>query len=121
MTNFSTIEEDLRDKQINVREYRERLNHCKLLVLDDLNAERSTSYMEEFVYRIINDRYNSRLPLILTTNIPLEEIKNPKTMANRRLFSRILQMCHPVNVEGHDIRRSIAAGRYTDMREKLGI
>ena len=49
MTNFSTIEEDLRDKQINVREYRERLNHCKLLVLDDLNAERSTSYMEEFV------------------------------------------------------------------------
>lgn len=121
MTSFPKIEEDLRDKQINVREYREKLNHCKLLVIDDLSAERSTSYMDEFVYKIINDRYNSRLPLILTTNISLEEIKNPKTMANKRIFSRLLEMCHPVNVEGRDIRRDIAAKRYPDMRELLGI
>lgn len=121
MTSFGRIEDDLRDKQTNTTAYRGRLNHCKLLVLDDLSTERSTSYMDEFVYKIINDRYNSRLPLILTTNISLEEIKNPKTIANRRIFSRILEMCHPVSVEGHDIRRSIAANRYTDMREELGI
>ncbi len=121
MTSFGKIEDDLKDKQVNAREYRERLNHCKLLVLDDLGTERSTSYMDEFVYKIIDARYRSRLPLILTTNLPLEEIKKPKSTADSRVFSRILQMCHPVNVEGHDIRRRIAAERYTDMRELLGI
>lgn len=121
MTSFGRIEDDLKDRQVNAKEYRERLNHCKLLVLDDLGTERSTSYMDEFVYKIIDARYRSRLPLILTTNLPLEEIKKPKTTADSRVFSRILQMCHPVNVEGHDIRRQIAAGRYVDMRDALGI
>ena len=121
MTSFGRIEDDLKDRQVNVREYRERLNHCKLLVLDDLGTERSTTYMDEFVYKIIDARYRSRLPLILTTNLPLEEIKKPKSTADSRVFSRILQMCHPVNVEGHDIRRRIAADRYTDMRDLLGI
>ncbi|MFQ9895045.1 MAG: hypothetical protein ACLRWA_02290 [Lachnospira sp.] len=45
------------------------LNAAKLLIIDDLGAERSTDYALEKVYNIIDSRYLSGKPLILTTRI----------------------------------------------------
>ena len=42
------------------------LNAAKLLIIDDLGAERSTDYALEKVYNIIDSRYLSGKPLILT-------------------------------------------------------
>lgn len=72
------------------------LNRYKLLVIDDLGAERDSPYMQEMVFEIIDARYRSGMPLIVTTNIPLEEIKHPKDITCSRIYDRLLEMTTPI-------------------------
>lgn len=43
-----------------------------LIVFDDLGAENQTDWASEQLYRVLDARYESRLPTILTTNIKPE-------------------------------------------------
>jgi len=43
------------------------------LAIDDVGVEQPTAHTIQMLYRILNDRLNSRLPTILTTNYPLEK------------------------------------------------
>lgn len=52
------------------------MNQSKLLIIDDLGAERGTDYSLERVYDIIDSRYRSNKPIILTTNLTMEQMKN---------------------------------------------
>ena len=54
----------------------EKMNQSKLLIIDDLGAERGTDYSLERVYDIIDSRYRSNKPIILTTNLTMEQMKN---------------------------------------------
>ncbi len=102
-------------------EYVESLNEYPLLVLDDLGAERNTEYMNEVVYTIINARYKAKLPLIVTTNLTTEQLKAPMEVTKARTYSRVLEMCFPVKVEGVDIRREKAKAEYKTMSDILGL
>lgn len=59
------------------------LDDYSLLILDDLGVERNTEYALEQMFLVIDSRYRSRKPLIVTTNLKLEEIKNPPTWPMR--------------------------------------
>jgi len=48
--------------------------NCPLLILDDLGAERDTPFAIEQIYRIINHRYISRLPMVVTTNADRDDL-----------------------------------------------
>ncbi len=52
----------------------EQIKNAPLLVLDDLGSQSSTSWAEEKLYQIINHRFNARLPMVVTTNIPVDEL-----------------------------------------------
>jgi DNA replication protein DnaC len=52
----------------------EEVKNAPLLILDDLGTEAATPWAREKLYQLINYRYNSRLPTVITTNRPLEEI-----------------------------------------------
>ena len=95
MTNFSTILNDLfyaNDKN----QYVDRLNNHSLLIIDDLGIERDTEYALEQVYNIIDARYKSNKPLIVTTNLTITEIKNPIDTTHKRIYDRVLEMCVPI-------------------------
>lgn len=92
------------------------LQRYKLLVLDDLGVERETSYSQEQVFNVIDTRYRSGKPLIVTTNLSLHDLKNPATTMQARVFDRVLDMC-PVRLclkgesrrkESEDARRKAA-------------
>ena len=102
-------------------EYVDSLNEYPLLVLDDLGAERNTEYMNEVVYTIINARYKAKLPLIVTTNLTTEQLKAPMEVTKARTYSRVLEMCFPIKVEGVDIRREKAKAEYKTMSDILGL
>ena len=77
------------------------IRRVPLLILDDFGFERSTSFGYENTFAIIDARYGSEKPLIVTTNLTLDEIKNPTEVAYKRTLSRIEQMCpFPLRVEG---------------------
>ena len=107
MTNFSTILNDLfyeNDKN----QYIDRLNNHNLLIIDDLGIERDTEYALEQVYNIIDARYESNKPLIVTTNLTITEIKNPVDTAHKRIYDRVLEMCVPVKFDGENFRQQKA-------------
>lgn len=96
----------------------EQLSRAELLVLDDLGAERATDYGREIVYSVIDSRYQSRRPTVVSTNLTRIELANPAEMSNRRTYNRVLEMCLPLEVDTG--RKRSTAGRYSDMAREYG-
>ena len=44
------------------------MREAALLVLDDLGAQQSSPWANEKLFQLLNYRYNSRIPTIITTN-----------------------------------------------------
>lgn len=85
-------------------EFMSDLQACSLLVIDDLGVERNSQYMNEIIYNVIDGRYRAGKPLIVTTNITADRLKNPQTQEEQRIFSRIKERCLPVKIVGEDKR-----------------
>jgi len=108
MTNFNTIIDDifpLADKT----EYINALASYQLLIIDDLGVERNSEYALGIIFSVIDRRIRSGRPLIITTNLPLKEIKNETMLDKRRIYDRILEMCTPMYVGGTSKREAIAS------------
>lgn len=97
------------------------LNKFALLVIDDLAAERKTEYMNEIVYNVIDSRYRAGLPMIITTNLTSDELKHPQDMANKRIYGRVLEKCHPIAVEGKNRRNMKVKQSFNELNNLLGL
>ncbi len=85
------------------------LGEYDLLVLDDLGVERQTEYGLEIVYNVIDTRYRSSKPMIVTTNLTLDEMKQQGDLVRMRIYDRILERCIPVAMSGIHVRGFQAA------------
>lgn len=121
MTNFSRIRNTIQGMYDGKQEYLDSLNRYPLLILDDLAAESKSEYMQEIVYSVIDARYRAKLPLIVTTNLTGEELKHPADTTNQRTFSRLLEMCLPVEVAGNDRRRERLKEDFAEYKDLLGL
>ena len=121
MTNFARIANTVGGMWEGKQEYYDSLNRYPLLILDDLATERKTEYMQEIVFNVIDSRYRANLPLIVTTNLTSEELKHPSDISYQRTFSRLLEMCLPVKIEGKDKRLEKLKADIQPMRELLGL
>ena len=75
-----------------------------LLIIDDLGVERDTPYTAELVYHIIDARYRSGRPMVITTNLTMTELENPDSREKMRIYDRVLECCTPVRADGDHIR-----------------
>lgn len=121
MTSFDQIVNTMQGMYSGRQEYLDKLVSYSLLIIDDLGAERGSDYMLEQVYSVVNARYQVGLPLIVTTNIPIEEIKEPAELKYRRIYDRILERCHPVKVDGPSRRREAVKASFAERNELLGL
>ena len=92
VTNFPRLLNLLQGTQ-EKQKLLDRLAIYKLLILDDLGVERDSAYAEEQIFNIIDARSSSELPVIVTTNLTLEELENPASMQYTRIYDRVLEMC----------------------------
>ncbi len=90
-------------------EYLKSLNQYRLLIIDDLGVERDTPYVLETVYLVIDERYKSGKPFIITTNLLLEKLRNPADLEHGRIYDHIMERCVPVAFSGKNYR--IGRGR----------
>ena len=121
VTNFARIANTVNGLFEGRQEYYDSLNKFPLLVLDDLNAERKTEYMQEIVYNVIDARYRAKLPLIVTTNLTREELMNADDITNQRVFSRLFEMCTPIEIAGADRRRAALKNDIAADKQLLGL
>ena len=109
MTNFTKILNMLSDLQVKERcQYIASFGKVDLLIIDDLGVERNSAYALEQVYAVIDERYKSNLPLIITTNLTHKQIRSCQDVAHARIYSRVLEMCTPVLLQGSDRRKTIS-------------
>lgn len=120
VTNFSRVLNTLQSTY-EKQEYIDSLNEYALLVIDDLGIERSTEYAKEQVYNVIDARYRANLPMIITTNLSIDMIKNPTDIENGRIYDRIIERCFPIEVKGQNRRHKAVRETYGDMKELLGL
>lgn len=120
VTNFARILNTLQST-FEKQEYIDDLNCYQLLVIDDLGVERDTAYAKEQVYNVIDARYRSGLPMIITTNLTMDKIKNPDDIESRRIYDRILERCFPIEVDGASRRRKAVREEYETMKNLLGL
>ena len=120
MTNFSKMLNQMGGLYSEERfSYISSLSGFSLLIIDDLGIERSTEYAKEQVYSIIDERYKSGLPVVVTTNLTIEDLRCPMQLADARIYSRILEMCTPVHVAGSDRRTAAGKSKQEILKEVL--
>lgn len=79
----------------------ERLCNAPLLIIDDLGQEKWTEWNHEVLFRIINSRYETKSPIVVTSNLsPMELREN----VGEAVFSRLYEMTDRVKVAGKDHR-----------------
>ncbi len=90
-----------------------------MLIIDDFGMERSTEYGLEQVYNVIDSRYHSKKPLIVTTNLTLEQMQRPEDTPHARIYDRLLEMCAPVRFTGENFRRVTAQQKLERIKQLM--
>ena len=119
MTNFALILNDLTASFEGRNEYITRFCRAPLLILDDFGMERGTEYGLEQVYNVIDSRYRSRRPLIVTTNLSLQDLQHPQDTACARIYDRLLEMCAPIRFSGENFRRATAQDKLARLKNLM--
>ncbi|MBP5461906.1 MAG: ATP-binding protein [Lachnospiraceae bacterium] len=107
--------------RVNALDFEEReaiiqtMADADLLIIDDLGAERNTSYSIEKVYDIIDSRVRVNLPLILTTNLTIAQMRNNPDVSYERIYDRVFQVCYPVECKGASWRADAALKMQAEM------
>lgn len=103
-TSISEIADALFAAEEKSEIYAELTRH-NLVVLDDLGAERSTEYMKEITFRVVDCLIRANIPVVITTNLSPQEMINANDTDLQRVYSRICKKAIPVPVTGDDRRR----------------
>lgn len=74
-----------------------------LLMLDDLGVAKTSEWVEEVNYRLINHRYERDLPTLITSNVPPRDLA---AVLGERVASRLAEMTERVTLKGSDRRRA---------------
>ena len=119
MTNFALILNDLTASFEGRNEYIARLCRAPLLILDDFGMERGTEYGLEQVYNVIDSRYRSRRPLIVTTSLSLQDLQHPQDTAHARIYDRLLEMCAPIRFSGENFRKATAQDKLARLKNLM--
>jgi DNA replication protein DnaC len=80
----------------------DRLTAVDLLHVDDVGAERTTDWVLEELYSIVNARYEDQRSMVITTNIGDREALCEQI--TERTVSRLTEMCDELPLVGHDRR-----------------
>jgi len=72
---LDTLRYTFDDPETTFEERFEDIRRAPLLVLDDFGTQNATPWAQEKLFQIFNYRYINHLPLVVTTNTPLEDIE----------------------------------------------
>lgn len=94
LRNYDTAEQALR-----------RIRQADLLVLDDLGSTALNDFTTDKIFEIVDERYRSGKPLIVTTNLNPDEAWK-SSIGMRRIFDRLRERCRHVVMDGESRRRA---------------
>lgn len=118
MTNFARILNTLTGMYSDDRNnFIDSLNQYSLLIIDDLGMERNSEFALEQIFSVIDSRSRSKKPLIVTTNLTLDELNNPSDLNRKRIYERVLERCVPLKINNQNIRKLNAMENMKQVKE----
>lgn len=118
MTNFARILNTLTGMYSDDRnKFIDSLNRYSLLIIDDLGMERNSEFALEQIFNVIDSRSRSKKPLIVTTNLTLDELNNPSDLNRKRIYERVLEQCVPLKINNQNIRKLNAMENMKQVKE----
>jgi DNA replication protein DnaC len=94
----ATFEADTEGSYVD---FLERLAAVDLLHVDDVGAEKTSPWVLEQLYAIVNGRYEDEKSIVITTNLEKEELAD---QIGIRTVSRLKEMCEVLPLFGEDAR-----------------
>jgi DNA replication protein DnaC len=88
----------------------EEIRGAPLLIMDDFGTQNATAWAQEKLFQILNYRYINKLPLVVTTNLLLEQIEG-------RIRSRLEdpELVTRVFIQAPDYRRPTDDSTHSDL------
>jgi DNA replication protein DnaC len=71
------------------------------------------------MFHVIDSRYRSKKPMIVTTNLTLDELKHPADVAHARIYDRVLERCVPLKLNNRNLRAENAEANLRRLRERM--
>lgn len=96
----------------------EELMNVPILGLDELGKTRTTGWQREILDQIVSRRYDQKLTTFITSNYFMPRNKDTgrvdgavvkdtlEDRVGRRIFSRLMEMCKPFEMDGSDHRQA---------------
>lgn len=109
----STYNSSSKESEKDVLDY---INTIDLLIIDDLGTEQLTEWSSSILYEIIDTRYRSDKPLIITTNLQKQDLQN---RYHQRINDRIFEMCPLVNCNGNSIREMLSRNKIELLKNEM--
>lgn len=103
------IKNTYKDDEISDKEYIYLYSNVDLLIIDDLGKEKTTEWVLEKLFLIVNNRYNNYLPIVITTNYNRNQLRE-RLCVNRNysivdsIISRLYGMCAGIELIDKDYR-----------------
>ncbi|MEA2352538.1 MAG: replication protein DnaC [Thermoleophilaceae bacterium] len=82
-----------------------RLSQVDLLHVDDVGAEKTTEWVLEQLYAIVNERWQEQRSMLVTTN--LTDRDRLREQLGERTVSRLSEMCATIPIMGNDLRKAM--------------
>jgi DNA replication protein DnaC len=97
-------------EDITFEERLDQIRTAELLVLDDFGTQAATNWAQEKLFQVVNYRYINKLPLVVTTNVPMDEIE-------ARIRSRLLdpELVSKAVISAPDYRKPIDDKGYHEL------
>jgi DNA replication protein DnaC len=93
------------DSPISYDELFERVKSADLLILDDLGTQVSTPWAEEKLYQIVANRYDLRLPTVITSIDRVDELAKDWPNIGSRLVDQSLVDWHHISAPNYRDQR----------------
>ena len=95
------IRETFGDNALSEKAVIDKYSWVDVLIVDDLGAEKTSDWVLQTLYTIMDRRYREELRTIITSNLSIEEIREK---LDDRIASRIVGMCRVCILQGKDRR-----------------
>lgn len=92
----------------------EGINNVAILIIDDIGVERPSSWVNEMLLNIFDNRMKYKKITIFTSNCIIENLKH-----DERIKSRLNKMCIPVKMPNEDIRKYLAGIENRELQDLL--
>jgi DNA replication protein DnaC len=125
---LDTLRFSYNDPESSFEQRFEEIRQISLLILDDFGTQNATPWAQEKLFQIVNYRYINHLPLVVTTNLALEEIEGriSSRLQDPELVTRVEIIApdyrQPLDDSGHPEHSSLGTmqgltfGNFSDRR-----